>query len=212
MTKSLKKFYEIVKETRKCKNSDDLYNKLMEYGFTYVEDDCDNDIAEENQARPETPIQKTLVAYFESSKNPSLKILELFKQEKESESTNYPLIRKYFRASNQKLKALILFGIQQEPCNIDFYYDLLFYSEFSYSLIELSNIAINACINIECLSDFENIVQDFYYFLSYDEYDLYLDLLSNDKVSESKKDIINKVIDNKDLNIYINIDYANTLH
>ena len=212
MTKSLKKFQEIVKETRKCKNSEDLYNKLTEYGFTYVEDDCDNDVAEENQAKPGTPIQKTLVAYFESSKKLSLKVLELFKQERASENTNYPLIRKYFRASNKKLKALILFGIQQEPRNIDFYYDLLFYSEFSYSLIELRSIAINACINIECLSDFENIVQDFHYFLSYDEYDLYLDLLSNDKVSESKKNIINKIIDNKDLNIYMNLDDANTLH
>jgi hypothetical protein len=152
------------------KNPDNYIQKLEEIGFEYHEEE-DYEKIEEDQATPQNDRQEYLVAYFEGEHELSEKTLQAFFQERESEHTNYPLIRKYFKAANKKLKDLLLFGLDQNPINIDLLNDLSFFHEFQNILEELVNRFLSACRQEKNLLNFSEIVQDFYYATEPDGYD-----------------------------------------
>ena len=152
------------------KNPDNYIQKMEEIGFEYHEEE-DYEKIEEDNASPQNDRQEYLVTYFDGEHELSKKTLQAFLQEHESEHPNYPLIRKYFKAANQRLKDLLLFGLDQNPINIDLLNDLSLFHEFRNILEELINRFISACRKEENLLNFSEIVQDFYYATEADSYD-----------------------------------------
>ena len=151
------------------KNPDNYIQKMEEIGFEYHEEE-DYEKVEEDNAAPQNDRQKYLVAYFDGEHELSEKTLRMFLEERDSEHTNYPLIRKYFKATNQRLKDLLLFGLDQDPINIDLLNDLSFFHEFHNILEELINRFLSACRQEKNLFNFSEIVQDFYYATEPDSY------------------------------------------
>ena len=152
------------------KYPDNYIQKLEEIGFEYHEEE-DYEKIEEDKATPQNDRQEYLVAYFDGGHELSEKTLHAYLEERDSEHPNYPLIRKYFKAANQRLKDLLLFGLDQDPINIDLLNDLAFFHEFRKILEELVNRFISACRQEKNLLNFSEIVQDFYYATEPDSYD-----------------------------------------
>ena len=136
---------------------------LEEIGFTYYEDDYDdNEEIEEANAQPENQNQKDIIAYFEGEKELSDKILQIFLEERDAENPNLPLIRKYFKSANQNLKSLILYGLDHYPGRLDLLSDLGFFHEFENILSTLITYYTQACVDQQNLQTFAELAQDFY--------------------------------------------------
>jgi len=128
--------------------------KMEEIGFEYFEDDVDYEEIEEKNAKPENQRQRDLVAYFENKKKLSKKIFESYSEEKTAENPNYPLLRKYYKAANKNLKALLLYGLNKYPGRFDLLSDLSFFHEFENILDILITYYTRACVNQEDLETF----------------------------------------------------------
>jgi hypothetical protein len=139
------------------KHPKDYIAKMEELGFEYFEDDDDdNEEIEERNAKPENQRQRDLVAYFENKNKLSKKIFESFSEEKASDNTNFPLVRKYFRKANQNLKALLIYG---------------FFHEFENILSILISYYTRSCVDQQNLETFSELAKDFYYSTSPDGYE-----------------------------------------
>jgi len=149
----------------------DYIAKMEELGFEYFEDDDDSEEIEERNAKPENQRQRDLVAYFENKKKLSKKIFESFSEEKASDNSNFPLIRKYFKKANQNLKALLLYGLDHYPGRIDLLSDLTFFHEFENILSTLISYYTRACVDQQNLGTFSELAKDFYYSTSSDGYE-----------------------------------------
>lgn len=154
------------------KHPKDYIAKMEELGFEYFEDDDDdNEEIEERNAKPENLRQRDLVAYFENKNKLSKKIFESFSEEKASDNTNFPLVRKYFRKANQNLKALLIYGLDHYPGRIDLLSDLTFFHEFENILSILISYYTRACVDQQNLETFSELAKDFYYSTSPDGYE-----------------------------------------
>ncbi len=134
---------------------------LEEIGFTYYEDD-DYEEMEEAEAKPENQNQKDLVAYFNGEKEFSERVLKIFLEEKDAETPNLPLIRKYFKRANQNLKSLILYGLDHYPGRLDLLSDLAFFHEFENILSIIITYYTQACVDQDNLETFSELARDFY--------------------------------------------------
>jgi len=152
------------------KHPDNYIEKLEELGFAYHEEE-DYEKIEEDKAVPENDRQKYLSSYFEGELELSEITLQAFLEEGESECPNYPLIRKYFRKANPRLKALILRGLDQYPTDIDLLRDLSFFHEFENILEDLVERFVRACQEESNLLNFSEIIQEFHYATLPDGYD-----------------------------------------
>ncbi|OQY00974.1 MAG: hypothetical protein B6I22_15020 [Desulfobacteraceae bacterium 4572_123] len=150
---------------------DDHIARLEEMGFTYYDDDGDDDELEEQNAEAENQRQRDLVAYFEGEKDLSGSILALYLAEKAEENPNYPLIRRYYRNANRNLKALLLYGLGQHPCRVDLLDDLAFFHEFENILGILIDRYTIACEQTENLETFSELARNFYHATSPDGYE-----------------------------------------
>ena len=180
---------------RAHKNPGKRIEKMEEIGFTYVEDECDYEEIEEKNARPENGRQKKLVSYFENQTELSEEIFLYFSEEKADENTNYPLIRKYFRAANQNLKALLIYGLDNYPGRIDLLDDLAFFHEFENILSILIKYYTQACIDQGNLNTFSELVKDFYYATNPDGYEPYYALRDIFEPETDKRKIIDFLIE-----------------
>ena len=154
------------------KHPKDYITKLEELGFEYFEDDDDdNEEIEERNARPENQRQIDLVAYFENKNKLSKKLFESFSEEKASDNSNFPLIRKYFRKANQNLKTLLIYGLDHYPGRIDLLSDLTFFHEFENILSILISYYTRACVDQQNLETFTELAKDFYYSTKPDGYE-----------------------------------------
>lgn len=170
-------------------------DKLEEIGFTYFENECDQEEKEEKNAKPENKRQKKLVSYFENRVELSEKIFLCFSEEKADENTNYPLMRKYFRAANQNLKELLIYGLDHYPGRIDLLDDLAFFHEFENILSILIKYYTQACINQGNLDTFSELVKDFYYATTPDGYEPYYALRDLLKPGTDQRKIIDFLIE-----------------
>ena len=169
--------------------------KLEEIGFTYVEDEYDYEEIKEKNAKPENERQKKLVSYLENRTELSEEIFLSFCEEKADENINLPLIRKYFRAANQNLKALLIYGLENYPGRIDLLDDLAFFHEFENILSVLIKYCTQACIDQGNLQTFSELVQDFYYYTNPDGYDAYYALRDLFEPETDKRKIIDFLIE-----------------
>ena len=145
------------------KYPDNYIQKLEEIGFEYHEEE-DYEKIKEDKATPQNDRQEYLVAYFDGGHELSEKTLHAYLEERDSEHPNYPLIRKYFKAANQRLKDLLLFGLDQDPINMDLLNDLSFFHEFRNILEELVNRFISACRQEKNLLNFSEILDSHKFF------------------------------------------------
>jgi hypothetical protein len=148
----------------------DYIARLEEIGFEYHEEE-DREETEERNAEPANRNQRELVLYFENKAKLSKKLFEIYLQEKDAENPNYPLFRRYFKAANQNLKALILYGLDHYPGRIDLLSDLAFFHEFENILSTLITYYTSACMKQENPETFTELVQDFYYCTEPDGYE-----------------------------------------
>ena len=161
----------------------DYMAKLEKLGFRYFEDDDVSEEIEEKNARPQNKRQRDLVDYFENRKKLSYTIFKIFSEEKASENSNDALIRKYFKAANKNLKALLLYGLDNYPARLDLLTDLAFFHEFENMLSTLITYYTRACVKQANLKTFSELAEEFYYFTSPDGYDAYSalrEMLSSD--------------------------------
>ena len=149
---------------------DNYISALEEIGFTYVEDDDDEEIEEAN-AKPENQNQKDLVAFFKGEIELSDQILQIFLDERNAENPNLPLIRKYFKKANPNLKSLILYGLDHYPDSVDLLSDLGYFHEFENILGVLITYYTQACVDHENTETFTKLAQDFYYATKPDGYE-----------------------------------------
>jgi hypothetical protein len=149
---------------------DNYISKLEEIGFQYFEEE-DTEKIEEDNAVPENDRQKDLVSYFDGKIVLTPNILKLYFEERKSDHPNFPLIRKYFKTANSRLKNLLLFGLQKNPTNIYLLNDLAYFHEFENILEILIDHFISACKQENNIGNFSEMVEEFYYSTLYDGYD-----------------------------------------
>lgn len=162
---------------------------LEKIGFEYHEED-DYEEIEGRNAKPENQNQRELVAYLEGKQDPSEAILEIFFAEKDSERPNLPLIRRYFKEASQKLKALILFGLDHYPARIDLLSDLAYFHEFGNVLSLVITHYTRACLNETNLQVFTELAEDFCYATSPDGYEALIALRGLFEPHTEKRKII----------------------
>jgi hypothetical protein len=143
---------------------------LEEMGFKYYEEEDEEEI-EERKARPKNKAQRDLVAYLEGERELSEGILDTLITERYKKRPNLPLIRKYFKSANQRLKALIILGLDRYPASLQLLSDLTYFHEFENVLRLLIHYYTDACLNQTNLKMFTELAQDFYYATAPDDYD-----------------------------------------
>ncbi len=183
-------FLKVVKELEECSDPIEKREKLLESGFEFFDDEGSgeaNEILEEQSAKPETDRQHKLVSFFEGTDDPSLEILGYFTDEKYSDDINYPLIRRYFRTSNQQLKRMILYGLEQDPLNTGFLSDLMFFNEYKLDLKELIRFYYFACQESQDEVVFRELAKDFYESTHPHGYDAFYELINDNAVDMWKK-------------------------
>lgn len=166
---------------------------LERIGFEYHEEDDYEEIKEKN-ARPENQNQEELVAYFEGKEDPSEAILRIFFVEKDSERPNLPLIRRYFKEGSQKLKELILYGLDHYPNRIDLLSDLAYFHEFKNILSLVITHYTRACLNEMNLQVFAELAEDFCYATNPDGYEALIALRELFESHTEKRKIIDFLI------------------
>ena len=147
--------------------------KMEKLGFTYCEDETEDEEREERNAHPENQRQQNLVAYFEGGKPLSEEIFADYSEEKAAEQPNYPLMRRYYKAANKHLKSLLLYGLEHHPGRIDLLSDLTLFHEFENCLILLIFHYTRACVEQENMETFTELAKDFYYSTNPDGYEPY---------------------------------------
>jgi hypothetical protein len=150
--------------------SDNYIAALEEIGFEYHEEDDEEEI-EERKAKPKNKNQRKLVTYFEGEEDASEMIFATFLTERYAKRPNHPLIRKYFKKANQKLKALLIYGLDHYPGRVDLLSDLTYFHNFENILTTLITYYTRACLNQVNLETFTELAQDFFYATNPDGYE-----------------------------------------
>jgi hypothetical protein len=144
----------------------DYRERLEEVGLDWREDDYDllyeEEDREERAAQPETKNQRRLVHFLDSGGPITPKILDAYLEERYSDTSNLPLIRKYFKRANPHLKAILLQGLAADPTDPDLLDDLAYFSDFDSMLGELIHFYTDACLKETDIERFSLLVQDFH--------------------------------------------------
>jgi hypothetical protein len=167
--------------------------KLAELGFTWVDDEIDEEEVEERAATIRTHNEKYLIAYLEGEVELSDKVLDLFLAEKNSDSLNYPLFRRYFKKGNTRLKELLMYGLEKHPTDIGFLSDLAYYHEFRNILGELIQAYMTACGRENDLERFSQLVMSFYLETDPDGFDAFHELEQACSPGSEKWEVIQAV-------------------
>jgi hypothetical protein len=166
---------------------------LEEIGFKYCEEG-DEEKAEERRARPLNKAQRDLAAYLDGQRKISEGVLTTLITERYKKRPNLPLIRKYFKSANQRLKALIIWGLDRYPASLELLSDLTYYHEFENVLRPLIQYYTAACTNQANLKMFSELAQDFYYATDPDGYDALFALRELFEPGMEKRKIIDFLI------------------
>ena len=144
----------------------DYRDRLEEIGFVWQDDEYDllyeEESKEERSAIPETENQHRLVHFLENGGVVDRSILDAYLTERNSETPNLPLIRKYFKKANPHLKAILMVGLASNPTDLDLLDDLAYFSEFDSMLGELIGFYTDACLRETDMERFSLLAQDFH--------------------------------------------------
>jgi hypothetical protein len=145
-------------------------------GFRWVDDEIDEEAVEEQAATIATDNEKSLVAYFEGETELSDQVLDTYLDEKNSDSLNYPLFRRYFKKGNNRLKELLLYGLDKHPTDIGLLSDLAYFHEFQNVLGELIEAYMTACGRENDPERFSQLVMSFHMDTEPDGFDAFHEL------------------------------------
>ncbi len=144
----------------------DFRERLEEIGVVWQDDEYDllyeEERREERMAVAETENQRRLVHFLDSGGIVDQVILGAYLFERNSETPNLPLIRKYFKQANPNLKAILMAGLTFNPTDLDLLDDLAYFSEFDSMLGELIDFYTDACQRETDMERFSLLVQDFH--------------------------------------------------
>ena len=148
------------------KHPRDYRERLEEVGFEWQDDEFDHlyelEAKEERVAVPETENQRWLVHFLDTGGPVTRQVLDAYLEERYSETSNLPLIRKYFKQANPNLKAILLNGLAANPTDLDLLDDLSYFSEFDSMLGELIHFYTDACLKESDIERFSLLAQDFH--------------------------------------------------
>lgn len=140
--------------------------RLEEIGFVWQDDEYDalyeEEVREERLAVPETDNQQLLVNFLDNGGPVTKPVYDAYLAERYSETSNLPLIRKYFRLANPHLKTILLMGLTANPTDLDLLDDLSYFGEFESMLGELIQFYTDACIRETDMERFSMLAQDFH--------------------------------------------------
>jgi hypothetical protein len=165
-------------------------SELEELGFTYFDDEPDEEEQEEAVAKPENDNQEYLVSFLNGNIGLSDKVVEIFLEERRSPAPNYPLIRKYFKTANKHLLSMILHGLHHYPVLDELLTDLAYFHEFQNILSTVIEHYTIACDLQNNLETFSEIAMDFYYATVQDGYDALYALKERYPVESDKRKVI----------------------
>ncbi len=145
------------------KHPHDYITKLEELGFEYYDDD-EEDIEEQEEALagPKNPNQEYLVGCFDGNVVLSDRSVAIFLEERNSSTSNYPLLRKYFKSANANLLAMITHGLELDPLSEELLSDLAYFHEFQNQLNLLIKYYSQACEKQENIGAFSELAKNFY--------------------------------------------------
>lgn len=176
------------------KDPDNWSSSLEELGFTWVDDGYgDEEEAEEKTAKAENNRQVLLTDYFNGFMGLSEDTLDAFITERDSDEPNYPLIRKYFKQGNDRLKELLLAGLKRQPTDVTFLGDLCFFHSHKNILSTLLPVFKLACVEEQDSSRFGDLVKLFYFETEPDGYDALHELLTMFDQQSEKGKILNEI-------------------
>ncbi len=175
------------------KDRKDWSKHLENLGFTWVDDEDDREEIEEQIAKAENQHQKALVDFFDDKTSLTNELLDMFLSEKESETPNYPLFRKYFKQGNANLLQLIYFGLKKAPTNVGLLSDLSFFHWIHGLLGEVIERYLIACEFEKDLEKFEVLIKDFYYNTVDDGYDALYELKQRYNAGLKKGEIVKRI-------------------
>jgi hypothetical protein len=167
--------------------------KIAELGFRWVDDEIDEEAVEERVATIRTDNEKHLVAYFEGEVELLDQVLDLYVAEKNSESLNCPLFRMYFKKGNNRVKELLMFGLEKHPTDIGLLSDLAYYHEFRNILGELIETYLTACGRENDPERLIQLVMSFYLDTEPDGFDALHELEQVCSPGSSKWEVIQSV-------------------
>jgi hypothetical protein len=150
--------------------------KLAELGFRWVDDEVDEEEVEERAATIRSDNERYLVGYLEGETDLSDQVLDIYLAEKDSDSLNYPLFRRYFKRGNDRLKELLMYGLGKHPTDIGLLSDLAYFHEFRNILGELIEAYLTACGIENDQERFSQLVTSFYLETEPDGFDAFHEL------------------------------------
>ena len=137
--------------------------ELEKIGFQWFDDDDGEEKREEDTAVAQNESQDFLVRFLEGTGNLTNEVLEIFLSERNREDPNLPLFRKYFKRGNNRLKMLLLFGLEKNPTDRDLLNDLSYFHEFHPMLTELIHLYMTACEQESDINAFRELAEDFFF-------------------------------------------------
>jgi hypothetical protein len=137
--------------------------------------------------------QVLLTDYFNGFMELSEDILDAFIVERDSDEPNYPLIRKYFKQGNDRLKELLLAGLSRKPTDITFLGDLCFFHSHKNILSTLLPVFKLACVEEQDSNHFGDIAKLFYFETEPDGYDALYELLTMFDQQSDKGNILKEI-------------------
>jgi hypothetical protein len=148
------------------KHPRDYRERLEEVGFEWQDEEYDllyeEEGEEERAAVPETDNQRRLIDFLDSGGPVTRQVLDAYLEERYSETSNVPLIRKYFKQANPNLKMILLKGLAANSTDLDLLDDLSYFSEFDSMLGELIHFYTDACLQETDMERFSLLAQDFH--------------------------------------------------
>jgi len=167
--------------------------KLAELGFTWFDDEIDEEDEQDRAATIRNDNEKYLVAYFEGETEVSHQVLDTYLAEKNSDDLNYPLFRGYFKRGNDNLKHLLLYGLEMHPTDIGLLSDLAYFHEFRNVLAELIQAYLWACARENDMDRFSQLVSSFYQDTAPDGFDALHELEQVCSPGSKKREVIRSV-------------------
>jgi hypothetical protein len=144
----------------------DFRERLEAAGYVWQDDETDllyeEEAKQERGAFPETENQRRLVCFLDTGGPVTRQILDIYLKERYSETSNLPLIRRYFKQANPNLKYILMEGLAADPTDLDLLDDLAYFSEFDSILGELIAFYTNACLKETDMERFSLLAQDFH--------------------------------------------------
>lgn len=144
----------------------DYRERLEEIGFEWQDDEYDllleEEAEEERVAVPQTDNQRRLIHFLDTGGPVTPEALDAYLEERYSETSNLPLVRKYFKKANSNLKAILLKGLADTPTDLGLLDDLSYFSEFDSMLGELIHFYTEACLKETDMDRFSLLAQEFH--------------------------------------------------